>query len=366
MPSLRRNPSSRTSRGSTLGLGALALAVLTVAAGATSALALPDRVSPATTGSGAATHGGTHGGGHTAGGATGAAPAPGRWLPVDRAAWRAQVAAFRTLAPRPFPAGSKRNAEFNATCSYSHSRPDDAIVFPGRPGASHQHTFWGRKGTNAFTTTARLMRAGGTTCTSGKGGAAPDRSAYWVPSLFAGEREVRPSTVTVYYSSFLQDKTVTMPMPNGLRMLVGDPTRQVPTPRGAEGRQFYCAGGPVEGVTRSRDGNWPVCGDRGTLHYTMRFPDCWDGKHLDSPDHRSHVAYAHLGRCTAEHPVAIPSVSFVITYPTGGSADGFRLSSGMGSSMHGDAFVAWDPAVMNDRVKSCLTQTVTCNSAGDF
>ncbi|MBI4940089.1 MAG: DUF1996 domain-containing protein [Actinobacteria bacterium] len=362
MPSLRRKPSSRTSRGSALGLGALALAVLTVATGATSALALPDRVRPATHDG---THGGTHGAGGTATGATTmAAPSPGRWVPVDRAAWRAQVAAFRALPPRPFPADAKRNAEFNATCTYSHSRADDAIVFPGRPGASHRHTFWGSRGADAFTTTARLLRSGRTSCTSGAG--SPDRSAYWVPSLYAGDREVRPSTVTVYYSSFLEDKTATLPMPNGLRMIVGDPKLQVPTPRGAPGRQFYCAGGPVEGVTRSRDGSWPVCAQGGLLHYTMRFPDCWDGKHLDSPDHRSHVGWAHLGRCTAEFPVAIPSVSFVITYPTRGSRAGFRLSSGMGSSMHGDAFVAWDPAVMNDRVRSCLTRTVTCDSAGDF
>src|SRR5262245_50693169 len=30
---------------------------------------------------------------------------------------------------------------FVENCRYSHQAPDDPIVFPGQPGASHQHTF---------------------------------------------------------------------------------------------------------------------------------------------------------------------------------------------------------------------------------
>src|SRR3569833_4220603 len=33
--------------------------------------------------------------------------------------------------------------EFQVNCSPSHHQPDDPIVFPGLPGASHDHTFIG-------------------------------------------------------------------------------------------------------------------------------------------------------------------------------------------------------------------------------
>jgi len=45
--------------------------------------------------------------------------------------------------------------------------------------------------------------------------------------------------------------------------------------------------------------------------FTLDFPDCWDGKHLDSPKHKEHVAY---GPCTAQFPIPIPAVKFVIFY----------------------------------------------------
>jgi hypothetical protein len=28
------------------------------------------------------------------------------------------------------------------------------------------------------------------------------------------------------------------------------------------------------------------------LQLDVIFPDCWDGRHLDSPDHKSHMAYS--------------------------------------------------------------------------
>jgi hypothetical protein len=294
---------------------------------------------------------------------TRAKPAPGRWVPVNRASWRRQLAAFRALRAEPFPPTSRRISEFNATCRFSHARADDPIVFPGRPGASHMHSFFGNRRTDASTTTRKLMKFTASSCVP-----AQDHSAYWIPTLYERGRPVQPREMTVYYGSVLQDdeKPKTVPIPKGLRMLIGDPGRQVPTPREASG-QFWCAGrGPAEGVARSRDGNWPICEDGATLTFMLRFPDCWDGKHLDSPDHRSHVGWAHLGRCTREFPVPIPTVTFAIGYPTGGSPDGFRLSSGMASSMHGDAFFAWEPAAMAQRVRNCVVQVVACNSEGGF
>jgi hypothetical protein len=296
----------------------------------------------------------------TATGTATATAAPGKdgdgWIPVDQAAWDAQLAAFDALIP---PAGHNKNAEFNATCTFSHAKPDDPIIFPGMAGASHMHSFVGNSSTDANSTPESLMRLTASTCKP-----LEDHSAYWVPTLYEHDQPVQPSQVVVYYGSLLEDKTKTVPMPAGMRMIAGDAKKQTPTPQGAV-NQFYCAGGPQDGKTRSTDQNWPVC-DGGTLHFTLRFPDCWDGRHLDSPDHKSHVSFGGGGTCPAAFPVAIPALTFSIAYPTSGSADGFKLASGMASSMHGDAFFAWEDAAMAQRVKDCVVQTAQCNTGGKF
>jgi len=281
------------------------------------------------------------------------------WIPVDQDRWAAQLAAFQAMTARPVPANPRHNAEFNATCEYSHSAPDDPIVFPNMAGASHLHSFLGNDSTNATSTPESLTRFTASSCKP-----IEDHSAYWIPTLFEDGKAVEPEQVVVYYGSLLDDKTKTVPMPYGMRMIAGDAKKQEPTPQGAV-NQFYCAGGPQDGKTRSADGNWPVC-DGGTLHFTLRFPDCWDGKHLDSPNHKSHVAFGAGGKCSADYPVAIPAVTFSIAYPTSGTKNGFTLSSGMASSMHGDGFFAWEDDAIAHRVKDCVVQALPCNTAGEF
>ena len=52
---------------------------------------------------------------------------------------------------------------FFANCRFSHTAPDDPILFPGQPGRAHPHTFFGNRSTNAASTPATL-RAAATTC----------------------------------------------------------------------------------------------------------------------------------------------------------------------------------------------------------
>ncbi|MFF5497673.1 DUF1996 domain-containing protein [Streptomyces aquilus] len=281
------------------------------------------------------------------------------WVPVDQAKWNAQVAQFRAMTPAPVPAGVVRVPEFNATCDYSHSMPDDPIVLPGLPGASHMHSFFGNKSTDAFSTTQSLLNSKATTCAP-----AEDLSSYWIPTLYEGDKAVEPQNMIVYYGSRLSDPSATVPFPEGFRMIAGNAKAQTPTPAGSPG-QYWCAG-PGGEIGRSADGNWPICAPTAHLTHQLVFPDCWDGKNLDSPDHKSHVAFTYDGKCSGAYPVAIPNLSFVVTYPTQGSAAGFRLASGMASSVHGDFFNAWDNTAQGHRVKDCITQKAKCNSAGTF
>ncbi|MGX1267333.1 DUF1996 domain-containing protein [Streptomyces phaeoluteigriseus] len=281
------------------------------------------------------------------------------WVPVDQAKWNAQLTQFRAMTPAAVPADVVRVPEFNATCTYSHSKPDDPIVLPGLPGASHMHSFFGNRSTDAFSTTQSLLAATPTSCTPAK-----DLSAYWIPTLYEGDKAVEAEGMIVYYGSRLPDPSATVPFPEGFRMIAGSAKAQTPTPAGSPG-QFWCAGEGGE-IGRSADGNWPVCAPTAHLTHQLVFPDCWDGKNLDSPDHKSHVAFTYDGKCSGAYPVAIPNLSFVVSYPTSGSAAGFRLASGMASSIHGDFFNAWDNAALGQRVKDCITQKAKCNSAGTF
>ncbi|MGI5241922.1 DUF1996 domain-containing protein [Dactylosporangium sp. CA-139066] len=299
-------------------------------------------------------------------GATTKVPATG-WVPVDKAAWKAQVDAYKAMATDPVPAGVGNLPEFRADCQYSHSLADDPIVAPGLPGASHMHSFVGNNAAAAGTVAEDLAKYTATTCKP-----VQDHSAYWVPTLYdnATGKPVETTGFRVYYRSLMNTSTGQMPMPNGLRMIAGDAKKKVPTPRGSSG-QFYCAfygPGDLDGVARSTNGNWPICGGNATLHFILQFPDCWDGEHLDSPNHKDHVAFGSGNACPADHPVKIPAITFDIQYGAKGTPDGYYLSSDRegksASSMHGDAFVMWDVATMNKRTKDCVLQRRTCDNNG--
>ncbi len=134
------------------------------------------------------------------------------------------------------------------------------------------------------------------------------------------------------------------------------------TPAGTSS-QFWCAGSAEIG--RSKDGNWPKCAAGGNLIYQLTFQDCWDGKHVDSPDHKSHMGPSVNGVCTGNYPVAIPSLSLMLGYDSLGG-DGLTLSSGMASSIHGDFMNAWEPAKIGALVKVCINAGAKCGSTPTF
>jgi hypothetical protein len=284
-------------------------------------------------------------------------------------AWKAQVSAYKAAKTDPVPAGVGNLPEFRADCRYSHRAADDPIVFPGLPGASHMHSFVGNKAVDAGTDAGDLQKFTATTCKP-----AQDHSAYWVPTLYdnATGKPVETTGFRVYYRSLRNSSTGVLPIPTGLRMIAGDAKKKQPTPRGAQG-QFYCAfygPGDLDGVARSTNGNWPICGAPATLHFMLQFPDCWDGKHLDSPNHKDHVAFGDGNGCPAAHPVRIPALTFDIQYGAKGTKAGYYLSSDKvgksASSMHGDAFVVWDVKTMNKRTKECVLQRRTCGNYGYY
>ena len=204
---------------------------------------------------------------------------------------------------------------FVENCRYSHQAPDDPIVFPGKPGASHQHTFVGNRSTSANSNFGSL-RSGGTTCMR-----ADDTAAYWVPALYQGATEVLPVAATVYYRRGTLSEV--SPFPNNLRVIAGD--AKATSPQGMRVTFWSC--GIESGAGRSE--SVPTCPDtRGSfLRLHIRFPECWNGRQLDSADHKSHMAYATRAGCPSTHPVEVPQITQIYRYPTRGG-DGFALASG--------------------------------------
>ena len=248
---------------------------------------------------------------------------------------------------------------FISTCGYSHHAPDDPIVFPREPGFSHDHTFVGNVSTNAFSTLATLRAASGT-CQP-----RADTAAYWAPTLYTDGEPVLPLSATVYYR-----RLTTAPVrafPPGLRMVAGNSHAVSPQPLsitywdcGLVKTTLY---GPREGLVPAASSSIPACPPKTTLQLHVNFPNCWNGRTLDSADHRSHMAYSVGGRCPASHPVAVPAISLVYRYPpsvTGGST---MLSSGGQHSGHADFINSWHQQALDRLISSCLDLHSGCGLA---
>jgi hypothetical protein len=253
--------------------------------------------------------------------------------------------------------------EFQANCSVTHTAADDPIVYPGQPGRSHDHTFMGNTSTNAYSTTGSL--AGGTTTCK----APADASGYWMPSLYNGDRKILPvGPQTIYYKAGVTDYTSVRPFPKGLRFVVGDPMQSAD--------EFRRHRGFVEGW-ECGDSYFNVdfpasCPSRPDVQLNIRFqaPSCWDGKYLDTPDHKSHMAYPVVkpgtndNMCPADHPVALPMIEFKMAFPVNGDMSQVRLASGRGYSFHYDFFNAWEDRTLKALVDHCIVGGLQCDARG--
>jgi len=247
-----------------------------------------------------------------------------------------------------------RVAEFPADCPFTHRLPDDPIVFPSMPGASHSHDFMGNRTTNAYSNLNSLT-AGTSNCNP-----AIDLSSYWVPTLYANNVAIAPSMATFYYlgEGVRSDITARIqPFPAGLRVVAGSATATGPT--GSRARWSCLHAGHVP-----PSGNFVNCPSGTQLESYLDFPQCWDGRNLDSADHKSHMAYPVNQACPTSHPVPVPKLRQVIRYPVSGDPARFRLASGNGYSMHGDFFNAWPVAALAQRVRDCINPVIKCGADG--
>lgn len=249
-----------------------------------------------------------------------------------------------TLAEDP---DFKHHGWFVVECVYSHTADDDPIVHPGKPGLSHSHDFFGNTGTDAFSTEATLL-AGSTTCRKHQ-----DLASYWAPSLFvAGERVAPESSDAYYRASPNIDQTAVAPFPDGLRIVAGSAHASEPQDISVVG--WACGRNPHRSVRP------PPCADSTKLTLRVTFPDCWNGKDLDSDDHTSHMAYSTRRGCPTDHPVPVPQLEFVVQYPVWGDQPDLELAPGGVLTGHADFFNAWLPGTLEREVLGCIHRDVVC------
>lgn len=246
------------------------------------------------------------------------------------------------IEPSPYSVrpGQSRDT-FRITTRFTHFLKDDPITLPGQPGASHLHMFFGNALVNAFTTADNIR----TKCSSASAGGTANCTGYWVPALFdANGKVILHDSIeepTIYYKAGydIPDPTQIAAVPSGLRMIAGDSNGTSSSPQTDNRAKFWCY------AKKGYEQPYIVdCPQGSVVEMAITFPRCWDGKNLDSPDHKSHMAYANNG-CPASHPVILPEISyhfrFTVNSPNGTA--GWRLSSDMydpshtgGYSLHAD------------------------------
>ena len=251
---------------------------------------------------------------------------------------------------RPIAGPQGATPQFLVECMHSHTASDDPIVYPGQPGQSHLHEFFGNTDVDAFTTVESLTN-GGTTCDQPL-----DKAAYWAPALFRGAEVLTPVKSTAYYrpGEGVPAGSV-QPYPVGLVMIAGN--------SGATGEQplSIVAWGCGAGIERAVLP--PECAEGRDLRLLVTFPDCWDGSNLDSNDHHAHVAYSSGGICPDGFAVSIPQLQFSVEYPVWGSTAGLALASGGLTTGHADFMNGWDQAKLISEVELCLHREVVCGVA---
>ena len=286
------------------------------------------------------------------------------------------------IPPPPAPSDWEAGGAFRLLCNWSKMSFDDPIVYPGQPGAAHHHTFFGNTAIDAYTTPENIRSKGNSSCRGGT----INLSGYWVPSMIdtSNNRPIAPKALLIYYKTglwpYMNDGSVMQPIPKGLRMIAGEPSR---TTAGGKG-SFVCltiaTGSNRGGTSQSIPTNCVPGAD--DMRMEIPFPQCWDGVNLDSPDHKSHMSYPiqfwtgdpnRQYRCPASHPVVLPEITFIVEYnvPATAAAMGkWRLASDSydaslpgGYSRHGDWMNGWDPAISDLWGVKCLRERRDCGSA---
>jgi hypothetical protein len=262
---------------------------------------------------------------------------------------------------------------FRISCRSTHMGFFDPIIYPGIDQRSHLHNFFGNSSISYDTDSTGLADdPHASTCRGGS----INKSGYWIPAMIDTRtgKPIPSTNNSVYYKSTegafydgsqAELELITVPAVN-LRMIAGTPSAST---AGSVGT-FDC-NNIATGVS-TRTSHIPTDCPGGTHEIIMiiRFPNCWDGVNLDSPNHQAHMAYSSISTgCPSTHPVPIPVISFNVHWSieTTGDTAHWRLSSDTyptsipaGYSAHGDWWNGWEQEYLETIVNNCVRKGRDC------
>ncbi|KAK8123186.1 hypothetical protein PG984_011856 [Apiospora sp. TS-2023a] len=262
-------------------------------------------------------------------------------------------------------------------CSQLNIQRIDPLVAPGQAPSSHVHQLIGGSSLNITMEPIKHDLPALSTCTSCQ--AADDFSNYWTAVLYFKARngtfhrvsqlapqgfEGQTGGMTVYYmtgqlaDTEQKNSNKATAFKPGFRMFVGDiyartleealPYRQL---------TYTCL---QDMSTRWPETKYfPTKPCAAGIMANVRFPTCWDGKNLDSPNHMDHVSYPESGTfesqgpCPSSHPVRLPQLMYEVIFdtkpfndPADWPEDGsqpfvWSFSDATGYGTHGDYVFGW-------------------------
>ncbi|WP_045560185.1 DUF1996 domain-containing protein [Streptomyces sp. FxanaA7] len=299
----------------------------------------------------------------------------------------ADYADIRSVQPNTGNRGGENGStgSFSTDCGVNANglfNSDNVIVAPGvSNGAHHFHDYVGNQGNSAFAGDEDLAAAD-TSCEN-----QGDRSSYFWPVIRlqngtaeqdanapgggiegnAGEI-VTPKDVTMTFVGSPRGEVVEMP--RLLRIITGDAKAFINGPANANA-SWSCTGFE----DRQLKDKYPLCPSGSDVVRTFEFQSCWDGRNIDSANHRTHVAFAAAdGSCAAGFK-AIPQLVQRIVYDVdapslqdGGrttplfAVDSFPEQLHKPGTDHGDFINVFDEDLMRAMV-DCVNDGRECDAA---
>ncbi|MEU9194028.1 DUF1996 domain-containing protein [Streptomyces hundungensis] len=247
---------------------------------------------------------------------------------------------IRSVRPNVATPPARRAAStgsFTSDCGRNENgkrNPDNVIVAPGvSNGAHHMHDYVGNQATDAFSSDGDLAR-GGTSCRN-----QGDKSTYYWPvvrllgqgndadaNAKGGGKDKNlgkiqtPAQSTIRFVGSPVGKVTAMP--RFLRIITGDAKAFTNGDANANA-SWSCTGFE----NRQLKDKYPLCPQGSKVVRTFHFQSCWDGKNIDSANHRTHVAFADkAGACPAGFK-AIPQLVQRIVYDLPAKAGAFAVDS---------------------------------------
>ncbi|MFI7539792.1 DUF1996 domain-containing protein [Actinoplanes sp. NPDC049599] len=214
----------------------------------------------------------------------------------------------QVAATRPIEAGPGSYTWDCGRNENGHRNTGNVVVTPGRAGPVHHlHDYLGNLSVGVGST-VRSLAKGDTTCANG------DKSTYYWPVLRTVGPEDGPHggavqlAASVSFTYLGNARGPVVAMPRLLRGAVGD--AYAVTNGGARAAAVWsCSGSPERRSLR-----YVVCPRGEQVLRVFDFPSCWDGRRLDSDNHRQQLVFPAPGGGCPISTFAVPRLRIVAAY----------------------------------------------------